>query len=549
MTRTLQTALIGLILIAGCLLRFWDLGWHFAHIDDIGVAKNILDARHAGLSPFWSVPDTWTYAPFQFWITALLLNLEQSYREILFWGRLPSAGFSAAALFVFAAVYLRSSNQPRERVLLPLALLACSWENIIFAKQMNNYALGALAMTVLLGLLFYLHAKDDWTLKEGCFGGIVTGALVWWHYQALFLLPAFWAALLLVRRRPVVAYRALIPAFLFQAVLILPLLFYLKDRTGTGGLSGWNQGAVNEFVFALKTGASFFENIVYAAGFFFGNAARILRSLLAFGPEAWFPAVSGVVFLALFITGCAVSLRSADDKRRLLSLFTLCAAGLWIILVVLQKLTFSPTRHALIYAPLFVWMISEGIYFVMDRVLKREILRVWIPAVLSMLIVTSCFSSFNRFLEERRDPFIESEISGALEKYPVDALLRVNFTSQVSLMKSVRDLLGVYDENTDIHAITPRQPNSLDRIAWVSHRDPLTRENFEAIRFKGNLILGHLNNQRARSGQPPLPLLKPYESYETVLRQVSESDREIEYSRETRNGANNLYFYILYSKR
>src|SRR5690606_3243572 len=121
---------------------------------DIGVAKSILDHERSG-SPgtFTSVARFWTYAPFQFWFTPLLIHPDQTYREFLFWGRLPSVFFSVLGLALLAFFYRLYDRWKTGRVFAALAILAFSWENIIHARQMHNYALGVTAFIALMVLL------------------------------------------------------------------------------------------------------------------------------------------------------------------------------------------------------------------------------------------------------------------------------------------------------------------------------------------------------------------------------------------------------------
>lgn len=544
MTKTIQWSMIGLALIAGFFFRFWDLSWHFAHIDDIGVAKNILDAKHAGNFGFWSVASSWTYAPFQFWFTSFLLNLDQSYREILFWGRLPSAVFSSLVLILFLIFYIKWKPEKKEAAVLPLTLLACSWENIIFAKQMNNYALGVVTMCVILICLFWMVRKSAWKVQDGILLGLVSGMLVWLHYQVLFILAPLIIALFFSEkgRRPE-NLKVLLAAAGVQLLFVLPLFPFLEERLYTVGLSGWNQGPHNEFLFSPSESSD--PLVIYIVKFFFWNFCLILRSMLAFLPENKFSESWGIVLAVLFFIGLARQwIRKLLDGR-VLVIFVAAIFAVWISAAMLPKVTLSPTRHSLIFTPLMVLLVSEG-WFVLIAWIKNTQIRQTLTLILCAVILFTTLFTYDVFLKNRRDPFVESQIAQALKEHPVDAMFRVNFTNQVSLMKSVRELFDEYDENTDIHAMIPRQPQAYDRIAWVSHRDALNPAAFESLRLKANIIVAHLNKQRRAVGLPLLPEMKhALQDYNILYQNEIRSEREIEYSRATRNGSNNLFFYIL----
>jgi len=81
--------LIIIVILIGCYARFTDLSWHFSHVDDIGVAKSILDYKSRGAFGVFAVSNRWTYAPGQFLITAFLIHPNQTYRDLLFSGTTP----------------------------------------------------------------------------------------------------------------------------------------------------------------------------------------------------------------------------------------------------------------------------------------------------------------------------------------------------------------------------------------------------------------------------------------------------------------------------
>ncbi|MCA9400320.1 MAG: hypothetical protein KC713_01740, partial [Candidatus Omnitrophica bacterium] len=140
MSQRIYTLLIVAVLAVGIWARADRLAWHFTHVDDIGVAKTILEYHQEGANPLFAVATHWTYSPFQFFFTPFLVSLDQSYRSLLFWGRFPSLIFSILGLLTAVLFYWRWKGRVGASCLVTITWMACSLEWIIFAKQMHNYA-------------------------------------------------------------------------------------------------------------------------------------------------------------------------------------------------------------------------------------------------------------------------------------------------------------------------------------------------------------------------------------------------------------------------
>ena len=173
----LKILFICLLILAGSWVRWIDLAWHFSHIDDISPLAQIVEQKRSGGFDLFVVPSfsnnhqsstglpvgEWslrpkggersskyvdgatgstrgesTYAPFQFFFTTFLISPEQNYRDLLFWGRLPSCLFSILGLIALIIFYSKYAAKNSWAVISSVALLAFSWENIIFAKQSSN---------------------------------------------------------------------------------------------------------------------------------------------------------------------------------------------------------------------------------------------------------------------------------------------------------------------------------------------------------------------------------------------------------------------------
>jgi hypothetical protein len=244
---------LGLLIGAGIFVRIVDLGTHFGHYDDLAVATTILEAKtrtspdlndigddfkvnmppsvkdykesvmSLGITqrlsvPSWihdvyrqpavsaalrwvhgvtRVPAHLTYAPLQFLITHHLVHPGQTYRETLFWGRLPSFIFGVLGLLLWIGLYHRLGQLRAPAAFLGLAVLAFSWENIIYAKQMQTFSIGVPSLLCLLILLLHIHEQNNYTCLRMLICGFLLSSLSYAQYQVLFFVPAFLLTLFL----------------------------------------------------------------------------------------------------------------------------------------------------------------------------------------------------------------------------------------------------------------------------------------------------------------------------------------------------------------
>jgi len=183
--------LIAIVVIIGAAVRLTGLGTYQTHVDDVGVARTLLYPQMSYdpinktindinnpqynsrvyamgrialgylhyennnyLIKIIIIPLCGTYAPLQFMSTALLISTAQTYRQILFWGRLPSAILGVLTLFLIILFY-RKFPRPQKYyyMLASVALFAFSLESISYAKQMEHYGSGPFAIMMLLILL------------------------------------------------------------------------------------------------------------------------------------------------------------------------------------------------------------------------------------------------------------------------------------------------------------------------------------------------------------------------------------------------------------
>lgn len=552
-------ALLIFIFLSGALVRLFPLDSHFAHIDDLGVAKTVLNYQQNSktFAPVrilknpvlmklyeWSgVARHWTYAPLQFVLTYYLIHPGQTYREILFWGRLPSFLFGCLGLLMLLWFYRRHDRLRTPAGLLALTFLAFSWENIIYAQQMESYAIGVFSSAAVLLLFWEGLNKKRFLFSDLLLLVVYLAILSYTQYQILFFMPAFLVTLFIYyawkNRHDILILTVRFTAgVLCFALLIFPLyFFFLLKKQGPVGIT-WNVGPHQEFQFLLPQGASLWGKISYCAFFFAKNTFIVFNSMLAFIPEnhpLFFP-VS--VFLAfLFLLGIYSFVRTPVIRKKFLGLFFLLSSLTWAWLVIRNKIALSPTRHSLILLPFMAVIAAEGWgRFINFFHRNHPLLRLGLTGGFWGALTILFFLSFHPVISERADPFHEGELRRLFEDYHVEGIMATDFTVNLSLMPSIMSRFNYFESET---METPLIDSNVDfrTIAFVSHRVPLTRENFNMMRFKVNLRQKMQGKNHFITGE--------MEDYKIVYSKEIKSDTEIEFSRRTRNGTNNLFLYIL----
>lgn len=598
----LRNLVLAVLILAGVFVRFFDLGTHFTNVDDIGVAKTILNVKapYAVVTPqqepilpplsldlsqqtipFWeklrdsltqwgeagesfkspllpfvklflqftAVPRAWTYAPLQFLVTHFLLEPEQTYRQKIFWGRFPSFLFGVGALLLIPVFYRRYDRFQTPVVFVALSVLVFSWENIIYAKQMESYAIGVFSAVALLIFLVRHFEEKRLTrsriLADACMLALLSHA----QYQILFMMPAYMATLFAYywdqkdSKKNILATLTL--GCVVYGLLITPMFFLFLIHHVDAGITGSNAGPLGQFKFSLPEGSGFWQGVAYTVAFFVRNFFIVFSAHTAFVPENspfFYPA--SVFLFGLFLLGVFEFCRSRDVKKKMMLTFFLILATTWFLLILFQKLTLGPTRHTLILLPFIAITLGEGWNFFLRKTGLLGKRPGGVPYATQALVATVAllfFAYFRPMTQARQDPFDADQIRSWLKQYGVETILAADHTWNLDLMKGI---IGNYNYFAEATGGTPYPlrfggRDYYETLAYVSQRRPLTRESFERMKRFVNFLM------YIRQG---IPLTYDFDDYEIVFSKEITSDVEIEFSNRTKNGSNNLFFYVLEKK-
>lgn len=430
-----------------------NLSNHFSIYDDIGVAEtifietettniraNILAKSLCAMSvndlepcPYisiskkiFAVPSYWTYAPFQFYWTAILLNHAEnlSYEKIKFLGRLPSyifgwAGIGLLYFFVFRKIF-RSDLV----ALICTAFLASSLELRIFEAQMMSYSIGMLSNALIISTILLL-ANVDLSSKKVIIGALIIGVAVSMQYQGLLL---FAAGLLVVTlySRPLQIKKSFL-LLIFTAITIFLICGNIFTKSNKA--ISWNSGPHNEYIvlgeYGLERIANFFiliyENISY-------NIYYISTPILL---ESQYINFYSYFAISLIIIGVLFNYKNSN---KFLLIFLGLYLTLYFLLIYLGKLAFSPSRHSLYLLPVFVVLLGLGLDCVYR--VNRVIFNLMAFTICFLLVVSAYFSI--GFFKERSDPVKEQYFVSLMEENNPQFIIYDSRNTEIKYMQDAK---------------------------------------------------------------------------------------------------------------
>lgn len=540
--------LFSLVLGVGFFARFSGLAWHFTHTDDLGILEYIfLGQTNRNI---FSVPAYLTNAPFQYLFTYFLVSPSLDYRELLFWGRLPSCVAGCLALVMLVLFYREYDKRSPEKGFWAVAFVACSWENIVFAKQMHSYAIGVLATAILLYWLMTRVRKTFFSFKDAWLTSLVLALTSHMQYQALVFVPAFYLTLLGIHwgdpgKRSALVKNLCLSAAIYL-VLVLPMwFFFLKPQyLNFARKVEWAMGPSKEYAFHWNASRGFWGQAGYTVVFFLKNLYEIFESKMAFLPEtALFFKTAMIGAFSFFVFGVFDLFNNPEKKAKALGFFSGMVLLTWWGMVVVKGYPYGPSRHTLILLPFFAVITAQGLEG-LSRVLRegtgKEIPEFWkrcLAAGMGLLVLVFFLAYYGQFLKERKDPIDGKELRAVLEAYDVD---EVFCDRRGNHLEYVKDYVAFGKKNEQKQTEEVRTVAFITRYPARSPQDRCVpcREAYNRLGQKKKLKDGR---------SVALMIRQPCSAFYTVFEKNLESDVNEGFSRKIRSPilTNRLYFCIL----
>lgn len=449
---------------------------HFTQIDDIGVAESLMirnldyrDNCDENLKKFHGkilnylykdrnkacnkiiqlnrltiIPSLWTYAPVQFWFTQALLrpDTQYSYEEVKWRGRLPSFIFYLLGVIGFYWMLLKSDLGLRGRSTLALvmtAIIAFSLEERIHAAQMHSYAISILANVLIIWPLLSLRDIKTKSFMLLSILALCIALGVGMQYQGVLLVAA--GILAIGFNNPIdlkntsfaVRYTYLIALLTGVIYLVVGNILGMSNRA-----INWNAGPHGEFIVQgngwQERGIDFIRLISsYSAENLYAITSAI--ELDHFGAQLF----GGVLLVVCLLGVMYLCLRANDARYRFILLFISIYFLAYSSLVILGKLTFSPTRHLLYFLPMVVLLLGYGIIFIMSYGSRRY---QWgIQMLLASIFIGYLAASaavFNRFYEKRIDRIDQNLFLSSLNRTNASFLMFDGFDIEPLFMERLQ---------------------------------------------------------------------------------------------------------------
>jgi len=490
--------LLLLLVFVGLIVRLNLLETHFTHIDDVGVAKTIVERQKymtkiesqfpelkqkvlngskgdslRDLALFldkkniledfaygvlwWrnilhAVPNGWTYAPGQFYFTNLLINSELNYSEYKFYGRLPSAIFNLVSVLLVFSIFRSISKEDSSiyKTIIFASIVIFSLQNIIYSAQMESYAIIHFAM--LLGIILAIKISENpiVSVSKNIKRGVILVLPGLFHYQALIpLIPLILATFFHLRKS--INTLEYIKGFFFTGIgfLISFALFlwpYFKGVMGSG--INWNGGPNKEFIFNIDFNQNFLDIFHYIFSFFITNFIEVLGVIHTPYENVIFSQILGTFIAVISLYGIYLFIQSKISTKKFLGLYLILLIITWIILVIYGAFPLSPTRHSMALTAIFLVPFSEGLLNIFEKIQKWNIdaYKILISALLVGWV--SIFSlNYHDFQSSRKDPFDEAKLIKKLNHDKVDIVLVLDSTENIYLMNELKNNFPILHGN------------------------------------------------------------------------------------------------------
>lgn len=491
-------------------VRFVGLGTQMTHVDDIGVAWSTLiqvdntysieyvrsrlnnpgaEAANTpqykllrsldtsgkletllpylkGAMKFAIVPQSFTYAPFQFLFTPLFISHTQTYESLIFWGRFPSFIFSVLALLlmVLAWVRMREKNVFLLSVT-SLLLLGFSWENIIYARHMSSYAIGVFAGVALLYLLILAIEGRNATMARGILLGFLLALTSNMQYQIVYFIPAFFIAWFVDVVARKVSWKQIIAGGISYAIFMVPTAITLilpKAHLSGAAFLG------TSYNFNIPENMGIFGTLSHAFNFFVQNGFKIVRFITMYVPEpnAYLNAIA-LVILAFCFFGLWRLIRSKNNIEKCIGLFFVLSLCITAVLAVRGRISLSPTRHALIYLPFLAFAVSYGVAECYEFLQKKIKFNAEFATALliSTLVLLPFVGSYTKVAAERKNQLNDGMMRGLIATYEPGAAIADDAHLDLYFLEPTKDWKA-YQPGERIYSVFPN-PDARNKSTYM----------------------------------------------------------------------------------
>jgi hypothetical protein len=504
------------------------------------------------LTPF-AISENSSYAPLQFFVTKLLSNFDLSYKFSLISIRFMSV-FSSFISIIFLFLFLKKLEKKNNELLLivSIAILSLSWMYLTYSSLALNAGSIVLVSSIFLYILTKLDSSNI-SFKISALVGFLTILLLLLHYQSIIFLPGFYLSLLyLCNFKFKIFFKKWLPCLIINTIGFLIIYFHYLNRIST---VHWNAGVNSEFLFDHNVfSQSLYYILNYIFTFFTKNLFLTLQSIVSFTDlQGYFSKIytSLIIFFSIF------SFFFFDKKKKEIAsvfIFILATFGFWFILIILQKITLSPTRHSLFILIPISFLASYGFYLFIRKIkLNYENGKAKFLCYIFLFGLLIIYVN-NFFIERhnRLDPFQNIKYEEILKKHKVSSIVTYDFPPS--------QFYFPYINKNFIHKVGPsnsviyyKKNNDLkdQSIAFVGTRNTFADSTYEYNYYRG--IINFIYSKSFKDYNYKKDYYKDSQilkdnnikkDLELIYEYNFKSSTEVDYGNLTKNGSNNLLIKI-----
>ena len=412
-----------------------------------------------------------TLAPLQYLLFGWMLDVEQSYNDLKFYSRIPSAIFSILTIFITYLLCKRIFKKETYFLFLPSLLLVFSYPIIFVSQRSYNYSAAIFGIT----LLFYLFLRETVSsnnsklfinkskigIKKNFYFSLILALTSYLTYISIVLMPVFFIFKFIkdfVKEQKLLTtsnYNLVICGLMYS-IIILPLLYYLFAlEINTRGMSASTGG--NNWEYSI-TGN---ENN-YIKFFLFNLYLIIVKNLSFFLDDFIGANIMQAFIFSITLIGMLFVLNknTQNNYKVLLYLFFLIIVY-WLLLVSLNITALGPTRHLLIFTPVIAIMFTYGLKILNEIVFKTEKF-FSISIILSITLIF--FLNYFNFLHLYKDVFNEKSFNNLIKKHNIQYIANDgSFANNICLMPSINISIKSCPIRNDRHLNPDRNIRELNQ--------------------------------------------------------------------------------------
>lgn len=545
--------IILLVIIASAFqIRFSNLSLHFSHFDDLiaptvatTYADSILEetiknvefskSQEASLRivyPYFKplitafgVAKQSTYAPLQFVLTGAIVNNQMSYYEILFHSRLVTLIFAIFSLFSILLIYrILHGKDYLLYSILGTSILGFSWAHLVYSMQSENYTIGLFTVLLSFAILNYCLNQTQLNKKQSILLGIVLSLFILSSYQFLFFIPGFYIALYILNKHN---YKSFFSSYKLSILVVTSSTLLVNElflsHLLTRGVN-WNAGPNNEFLFSLAKDNGFIENIKYVIHYFTHNIYSVFRHLTSITtPGSITNDIFALISIILFTIGIYSFYKSKDKIKKCLLYYFFGTSFIWLILILIKKITLSPTRHSIVLFSFILIFLPAGLAYIAETLKLNGKALVLIYSA-SILIIFSY--NYSMLMSKRIDKFNPLEIEKLIKKHDVSEIFEYEWTNNLDFMTYIKNNFDIKRKSVSETYFKSKKNLSNKKALFITHR---------SIAFTKKI-----QNRFLKFSKYPQNT-----SLKIIYKKEIPSNTEICFGNETKNGTNSLFMYIV----